>query len=289
MKRFAIVFFCIIISTYSTIAVFAGTWEQDAKGYKYKLENECGDDLNGLYIGYGAREIDDGVYFFDKGYMQTNCWKPTENGNWIYLGPDGKMLKDCVSPDGYAINRTGAAADSEGKSIVDQVAINKRREELIASGGQFVDRIDIYTEPSGVSNAGNWEEGAIGTRWKNSDGTYLSSIYARVRNPYIKSKYLVFYFDSNGYCLINGITPDGLKTNDLGMIMANDGNHVLYGYNLGCNIIPYRIATKNQETTQAKTTQRKNTQSSKTNQTSITSETKETSESKKTNKHKAME
>jgi serine-type D-Ala-D-Ala carboxypeptidase (penicillin-binding protein 5/6) len=41
------------------------------------------------------------------GSMAKNVWKTGAEGNWYYLGPDGVMLTNTKTPDGYRVGADG--------------------------------------------------------------------------------------------------------------------------------------------------------------------------------------
>lgn len=67
---------------FTTLTAYAGTWEQDSKGWKYK-------DNNGQY---------------------TTGWV-LDNGKYYYFGNDCYMLADTITPDGYNVNVSGEWID----------------------------------------------------------------------------------------------------------------------------------------------------------------------------------
>ena len=59
-----------------------------------------------------------------------------------------------------------------------------------------------------TSFAGQWQQNETGWWYQNDDGTYPSNTWQWIDgNEDGISEY--YYFDQNGYCLINGVTPDG--------------------------------------------------------------------------------
>ena len=38
--------------------------------------------------------------------MASSCWVETD-GQWFYLGADGVMMKNTVTPDGYTLDASG--------------------------------------------------------------------------------------------------------------------------------------------------------------------------------------
>ena len=63
-----------------------------------------------------------------------------------------------------------------------------------------------------VSLAGSWQQDTYGWRYLNDNGTYSSSSWQWIdgNGDGIAEDY---YFDANGYCLMNGTAPDGSTVN----------------------------------------------------------------------------
>lgn len=68
--------------------------------------------------------------------------------------------------------------------------------------------------------AGQWKSDANGWWWQNDDGSYPKSTWNWIdgNNDGTKESY---YFDSNGYCLLNTTTPDGYIVNATGAWILN--------------------------------------------------------------------
>ena len=80
-----------------SLTAFAGYWRQDANGWGY-----VNDD--GRYPYNQWQYIDGKWYYFEReGYMLANAWKQK-----YYLGPDGAMLTNTTTPDGYRVGADGA-------------------------------------------------------------------------------------------------------------------------------------------------------------------------------------
>lgn len=74
------------------------------KGKTYFFSNTAKLGVRGRAIT-GWKTIGKNRYFFSTyGVMQKNRWISKK----YYLGSDGKMLKSCVTPDGYVVNASGA-------------------------------------------------------------------------------------------------------------------------------------------------------------------------------------
>ncbi|MGL5435746.1 MAG: serine hydrolase [Lachnospiraceae bacterium] len=96
-------------------------WTQDSQGWKYKkadgsmaAEEWITDnnlnywiDSNG-YMAIGWRQFAGGIWYYFKpaGYMARECWIQDE-GDWFYLGADGKLLQNVTTPDGYQVDEHG--------------------------------------------------------------------------------------------------------------------------------------------------------------------------------------
>ena len=99
----------------------AGKWMSDSRGWWYQYPD-------GSYENDGFLKIGDSVFYFEKnGYIHTGWlyedgdwfyfdgsgymaegWKYID-GNWYYFyAPEGTMLKDTETPDGYYVNESGA-------------------------------------------------------------------------------------------------------------------------------------------------------------------------------------
>ncbi len=81
MKRFlTAVLAAVCISALLVSTAFAGTWRRDNRGWWY--------------------ENDEGTY-------EWNSWVRDPDGSWYYLGADGYMLTNTVTPDGYYVDGSG--------------------------------------------------------------------------------------------------------------------------------------------------------------------------------------
>lgn len=72
----------------TSMTVYAGSWEQDNNGWKYK-------DDSGQYV---------------TGWV-------LDNGKYYYLGNDKYMFSDMVTPDGYIVNGSGEWIEGANGSI----------------------------------------------------------------------------------------------------------------------------------------------------------------------------
>ena len=104
-------------------AVTERGWVQDSNGWYYVKDNgtrAAGEwvtvdgssywiDDNG-YMAKGWRQVDGKWYFLrSNGSMAVNYWEKDEaSGKCYYLGSDGVMLTDTMTPDGYYVGSDGA-------------------------------------------------------------------------------------------------------------------------------------------------------------------------------------
>lgn len=108
LKKILLALFFILTLNIRTYAA-SGHWQTDDKGWWYSLDN--GDYYKNYWF------LDKGKYYFFNadGYMVTDKWI----GNY-YLGSDGAMLTDTVTPDGYKVGSDGKwipdASQGEGFS-----------------------------------------------------------------------------------------------------------------------------------------------------------------------------
>lgn len=131
----------------------------------------------------------------------TNGWQWLDgNGDGIsecyYFGSDGYMAAATTTPDGYTVNADGAWTEN---------GVVKTRDDRIAvPNGTWI--------CSEGANAGRWW-------WKNSDGSYPKSEWKWLdgNNDGIAECY---YFDADGWCVLNGTTPDGFTVNADGAWMV---------------------------------------------------------------------
>ncbi len=65
------------------------------------------------------------------------------------------------------------------------------------------------------SLAGQWQHDMIGMKYQNDDETYASANWLWLDNNGDGMAY-AYYFDEQGYCLVNTITPDGYEVNENG-------------------------------------------------------------------------
>lgn len=120
MKKLQKILFAVSLSTmgaFICFPIYAGTWSHDSNGWSYQSDD--GNSPRGTW-----KKIDSKWYYFNKnGYMETG-WIQYEkkwyycylNGElatncWItgkyYVGNDGAMYVNTITPDGYKVGGDG--------------------------------------------------------------------------------------------------------------------------------------------------------------------------------------
>lgn len=71
-----------------------------------------------FYYDENKNIVNDGnTYYSDKkGRMQTGWIQDELDGNWYYLGDDGRLWKNTTTPDGYLVDGQGRRIDSENNN-----------------------------------------------------------------------------------------------------------------------------------------------------------------------------
>jgi len=96
-KAVRICFMAVVLSAAMVLTAFAGTWKQNSSGWWYA-------DESGSYPVSSWQRINGRWYYFNgAGYMAASQWI----GNY-YLGSDGVMMTDTITPDGYKVGADGA-------------------------------------------------------------------------------------------------------------------------------------------------------------------------------------
>lgn len=117
MKRFTATVLTLAFIVTSCVASYAGTWEAAGADWKYKNDN-------GAYL--------------------ANCWQWI-GGKCYCFRADGIMYKDCMTPDGYRVNKDGAWVDDKGNLQVQQTATNT------AAASSADQRLVYFNEKYGFS------------------------------------------------------------------------------------------------------------------------------------------
>lgn len=160
-------------------------------------------------IGTHSAEYGSGTQTVNNGWKEeSGKWYYYENGNkaiskWIdglyYVGPDGAMLVNTTTPDGYQVGADGAwiqTADSS-KNITD------------TNSKSLISWI-VPSNTDGLERADDWRD--FRWRWKDDNGNYYKNCWVN----YVGSNCWL-YLDADGYSLIEADTPDGYHVDSNGV------------------------------------------------------------------------
>ena len=91
MKKLAAIALSAVLALSLSVPAFAGAWKNDGIGWWYQKDD-------GSYpANQWFQESGDWYFFNYLGYRVDNAWI-----GFYYLGKDGKMLHDTVTPDGIS-------------------------------------------------------------------------------------------------------------------------------------------------------------------------------------------
>lgn len=96
-KCWGMVFMVLALSILGSMSAFAGKWEPDGANWQYVNDN--GEYARSEWIRHNEKWY----YIGENSYMLSDAWE----GNY-YLGADGAMLVDTITPDGYKVGADGA-------------------------------------------------------------------------------------------------------------------------------------------------------------------------------------
>lgn len=149
----------------------------------------------------GWKKINNYWYYFNEdGVMQSNKWI----GNY-YLGKEGKMLSNTITPDGFYVNENGE------KTTPNSWVKKENNWKYLGSNLKFVksEWIQYKNETYYID-----ENEIMVTGWKliEDNWHYFEETGEMVRNRWIGD----YYLDENGIMLTNTTTPDRHKVDENG-------------------------------------------------------------------------
>lgn len=210
---------CTMVTIVSFTA-FAGEWKQDNVGWWYQYDD-------GGYPADTWKKINSQWYYFDNtGYMVANRWI----GNY-YLGADGAMLTDTITPDGYKVGADGAWIPDANKTTDDSTNSNTDDEELAMVAVSSVynslknpESFLIYGLECKDLNFRNGLGNNVSIRVAHLDYSATNSYGGRVRSDYMgyyrDGKYR--YYDDPEYSLTSETIKNAknIKTIDVEALIA---------------------------------------------------------------------
>ena len=123
----------LILSLALPFTAYAGTWQQDSTGWKV--------------------QADDGTYLMNQWYQSP------ESGLYYYLGADGYILCDTITPDGFYVNADGVWVEQpvyqeplQQSQPVEQPTQSNRTDGL-APGALSKEEVDRRAAEAGLGGA----------------------------------------------------------------------------------------------------------------------------------------
>lgn len=165
----------------SWLTVDEKTYYMDSNGFMLKDTNAPDGTYvnpNGEKVSYHPGWVQDGDnwrYIQKNGYYAASTWIQDTDGKWYYFNIGAVMEKDDVTPDGYYVDANG---------VWDGQASN------------------VSQANPGPGASGAWESTADGWKYKNADGSYLTSAWKQSSGKW-------YYLNENGIMATNQTTPDG--------------------------------------------------------------------------------
>lgn len=118
-------------------------------------------------------------YIQKNGYHAASTWFQDADGKWYYFNIGAYMAVDTTTPDGFYVDANG-----------------------VWNGQASTISNDVNLGP-GASESAGWEKTDAGWKYKQEDGTYVTSAWQQDTD----GKW--YYFDANSLMITNQTTPDG--------------------------------------------------------------------------------
>ena len=112
MRHFRLLIITTLITLSTSLSAFAGSWEEDAKGWWYK--NNDGSYPRGTWFTFAT------------------------TGKQYYFDNDGYLLVNTTTPDGYKVGPDGAYLDSDPSNIAKANAANNKKSGSYVNSGHGV-------------------------------------------------------------------------------------------------------------------------------------------------------
>lgn len=126
MRKTLLILGVAVLSSFISITSYAASWKQDNQGWWYQYDN------GGYPVNQWMQDGEKWYYFNSSGYMLANQWMQEGNkwyffdasgcmvtNQWIgnyYLGADGAMLVNTMTPDGYQVDENGEWIEEQQES-----------------------------------------------------------------------------------------------------------------------------------------------------------------------------
>ena len=112
MRHFRLLIITTLMTLSTSLSAFAGSWEEDAKGWWYK--NNDGSYPRGTWFTFAT------------------------TGKQYYFDNDGYLLVNTTTPDGYKVGPDGAYLDSDPSNIAKANAANNKKSGSYVNSGPGV-------------------------------------------------------------------------------------------------------------------------------------------------------
>ena len=112
------------------MTAYASQWQQDSTGWKV--------------------QADDGTYLMNQWYQNTD-------GKWYYIGADGYMMVNTVTPDGYQVDNNGVWIQPTVTNPVQQPEVQptQSQDQQLAPGALSIEEIERRKAEAGLGQEGN--------------------------------------------------------------------------------------------------------------------------------------
>lgn len=196
-----------VISLMAFVPTFAGEWELDGKGWKYIEQGEG--NITSQWV------IKDGKWYYlgKDGYMAANTW--VEN---YYVGSDGAMLTDTVTPDGYYVGTDGAWVDNRQNGYLQQISEHEQKIQHIR---------DIYNQTNERTDLKVYGGDTV-IDYAADDNRLVKAVLKK-NNYYLKLPIVEYYYE--------WIWKDGSYYIDLVFAYGTDGTNEYRYYFQNQNLI----------------------------------------------------
>ena len=104
---------------------YAGTWQQDSTGWKVRQDDET--------------------------YL-TNQWYQNTDGKWYYIGADGYMMINAITPDGFQVDNNGVWIQPTQNV---QPTQSQPQEQQVAPGALSIEEVERRKAEAGMGQEGN--------------------------------------------------------------------------------------------------------------------------------------
>lgn len=164
IKAVGMLVLTITMTLFFGFSSMAGQWIPEPAGFKWQEDN-------GVCLVNAWKEIGGRIYYFgNDGYMMTNTWI----GNY-YVGADGAMLVNAITPDGQQVEPDGARILKKSGEIAEVVDVK------VLGNGYFMTQTpdDMYVAQNDLKGAYDYYDKNFNYRFsipRYINGRMISSV-----------------------------------------------------------------------------------------------------------------